>query len=83
MVAFVWCYKIGDYIDQQIQKIKIKKHGRRAVRVFKYGIDYLSKLLKNGFNLLKINLLIFFHSHLNFVLCDKNTYLFKYFFKIL
>lgn len=35
MIAFVWCYKIGDYIDEYIEKIKIKKHGRRAVSVFK------------------------------------------------
>lgn len=25
MIAFVWCYKIGDYIDS-IKPIKIKKH---------------------------------------------------------
>ncbi|MFT4062468.1 MAG: hypothetical protein QM642_08950 [Edaphocola sp.] len=27
MVAFVWCYKIGDHIDQNIKAVKIKKHG--------------------------------------------------------
>lgn len=35
MIAFVWCYKIGDHIDSQIKPIKIKTHGRRAVSVFK------------------------------------------------
>ena len=45
MIAFVWCYKIGDYIDENIQKITIKKHGRRSISVFKYGLDCLSKYL--------------------------------------
>ena len=53
MIAFVWCYKIGDFLDENIQKIKIKKHGRRAVSVFKYGLDYLSKFLLTGFNSLE------------------------------
>lgn len=59
MIAFVWCYKIGDFIDENIQKIKIKKHGRRAVSVFKYGLDYLSKFLLSGFNLLGIKIFQF------------------------
>jgi len=59
MIAFVWCYKIGDYIDENIQRIKIKKHGRRSVSVFKYGLDFLSEFLTSGFNPLKINILQF------------------------
>ena len=59
MIAFVWCYKIGDYIDGKIKKIKIKKHGRRSVSVFKYGLDYLSKFLLSGFNLLEIKIFQF------------------------
>lgn len=35
MIAFVWCYIIGDHIDTQIQQIEIKTHGRSAVSVFK------------------------------------------------
>ena len=49
MIAFVWCYKIGDYLDQNIQKIKIKTHLRKAISVFKYGLDYISKELLTGF----------------------------------
>ncbi|MEM0578807.1 IS4 family transposase, partial [Flavobacterium polysaccharolyticum] len=56
MIAFVWCYKIGDYLDEYIQKIIIKKHGRRAVSVFKYGLDYLSKFLLTGFKSLENNM---------------------------
>lgn len=59
MVAFVWCYKIGDYLDDNVKRIKIKKHGRRAISVFKYGLDYLSKCLFTGVNRLENNLFSF------------------------
>lgn len=59
MIAFVWCYKIGDFIDQNIKKIEIKKHGRRAISVFKYGLDCLSKFLLTGYEPLKNNLFSF------------------------
>lgn len=59
MIAFVWCYRIGDYIDTNIKKIKIKKHGRRAVSIFKYGLDYLSRALLTGYNELNINVFKF------------------------
>jgi hypothetical protein len=59
MVAFVWCYKIGDYLDDNVKRIIIKKHGRRAVSVFKYGLDYLSKFLFTGVNRLENNLFCF------------------------
>ena len=57
MIAFVWCYKIGDYIDT-IKPIAIKNHGNRLISVFKQGLDYLSRLLllsKNQYNPLNIN----------------------------
>lgn len=59
MIAFIWCYKIGDYLDQNIKKITIKKHGRRAVSVFKYGLDFLSKSLLTGYNNLEYSLFRF------------------------
>lgn len=59
MIAFLWCYKIGDYLDENIKKIEIKKHGRRAVSVFKYGLDYLSKSLLTGFNSLGYSIFSF------------------------
>ena len=59
MIAFVWCYKIGDYLDENILKIKIKKHGRRAISVFKYGLDFLSKFLFTGINKLENSLFSF------------------------
>src|SRR5690554_3972329 len=60
MVAFVWCYKIGDFIDSEIKPIKIKKHGNRAVSVFKYGLDYLSRVLISNCNYINISCLKFF-----------------------
>lgn len=59
IIAFVWCYKIGDFIDQEIKEIVIKKHGRKAISVFKYGLDYLSRFLITGFNMLEINVFKF------------------------
>ena len=59
MIAFVWSYKIGDYLDENIKKIETKKHGRRAVSVFKYGLDYFSKFLLTGFNSLEYSLFNF------------------------
>lgn len=60
MIAFVWCYKVGDYLDRYVKAIVIKKHGHRAKSVFKYGLEYMSNILlkteRKGFEelLLKI-----------------------------
>ncbi len=59
MIACLWCYKVGDYIHDQIRPIKIKKHQRKAVSIFKYGLDYIAECLLSGFNKLNINLLQF------------------------
>jgi hypothetical protein len=55
MIAFVWCYKLGDYIDEYVKRICVKKYGRRAVSVFKCGLDYLSKVLLTGHNSLSFS----------------------------
>lgn len=44
LVAFVWAYKVGIYIDS-ICPIKVKKHGRKAKSLFKYGLTYLANVL--------------------------------------
>jgi len=48
MIAFVWCYIVGDYLDQHVKSIAIKKHGPRAKSVFKYGLEYISNTLLNS-----------------------------------
>lgn len=59
MIALVWCYKIGDFVDQNIKPIKIKKHQRKAFSVFKYGLNCLNSLLLNNLNSMNINVLQF------------------------
>jgi hypothetical protein len=44
IIAFVWAYKAGIYLDS-ICPIVIKKHGRRAKSLFKYGLTYLANAL--------------------------------------
>jgi len=50
MIAFVWCYKIGIFIHENIRKIEVKKHGRRAKSIFKCGLSYIANLLLNSRN---------------------------------
>jgi hypothetical protein len=47
LIAFTWAYKTGIYLDS-IKPIKIKKHGRRAKSLFKYGLVHIAKLLFNN-----------------------------------
>ena len=44
LIAFVWAYKTGIF-QHSILPIKIKKHGRRAKSLFKYGLTYLANVL--------------------------------------
>ncbi len=59
MIAFIWCYRVGDYLDQKIKQIKVKTHLRKAISIFKYGLDYISKELLTGFKMLNINIVHF------------------------
>ena len=56
MIAFVWSYKIGIYLHQNCKAIQIKKHGRKAISIFKYGLDYISNCLLNSKMKRKINI---------------------------
>ena len=49
MIAFVWCYKAGIYLHQ-IKPIQIKKHGRMAKSIFKYGLTLIANVLLNSEN---------------------------------
>lgn len=59
MIAFVWGYKTGIYLHQNVKKILIKKHGRKAVSIFKYGLDYISNCLLNKKMKATINIYLF------------------------
>lgn len=58
MIAFVWCYKIGIYLHQ-IKPIKIKKHGRKAKSIFKYGLTFLARCFLDPENQKNINIYSF------------------------
>ncbi|MDZ7759968.1 MAG: IS4 family transposase [Desulfovermiculus sp.] len=45
-IAFAWAYKVGT-IENKIKKIKIKSHGRKAVSIFRYGLDILDDILSH------------------------------------
>ena len=45
-LAFCWCYKVGTW-RKEITPIKIKSHQRPAKSVFRYGIEWIRKLLNN------------------------------------
>ena len=39
-IAFCWAHKAGEW-QHEVKPIKIKKQGRAAVSLFRYGLDYL------------------------------------------
>lgn len=39
-IACVWACKTGEWLNEE-KEIAIKKHGRKAISVFRYGLDYL------------------------------------------
>jgi len=47
LIAFAWVYKAGIYLDT-LRPIKIKKHGKKAKSLFKYGLNYIANLLFNN-----------------------------------
>jgi len=58
MIAFVWCYKVGIYLHA-IKPIPIKKHGRKAKTIFKYGLSFIASVLLNSENQSSINVIAF------------------------
>ena len=59
IVAFTWCYCIGIYRNEHIKKIRMLKHKRRAVSLFKYGLDLVSDYLLNPYSNRKIDIFKF------------------------
>jgi hypothetical protein len=43
-IAFCWAYLVGDF-NVKRKAIKIKKHGRKAVSVFRVGLDILTRTI--------------------------------------
>lgn len=40
-IAFCWAHKTGEWKHTEIMPIKIKKHGRPAISIFRYGLDFI------------------------------------------
>jgi len=51
-IAFAWAHKTGEW-RSEIKPIKIKKHGRPAVSIFRLGLDYISSAVVNAFSKLE------------------------------
>jgi hypothetical protein len=47
-VAFAWAHKSGEW-KSETKVIKIKKHGRPAVSLFRVGLDYVTTAIVNAF----------------------------------
>ena len=47
-VAFCWAHKTGEWRHEH-RPIKIKRHGRPEVSLFRYGLDYLVDFIANLF----------------------------------
>jgi hypothetical protein len=47
-IAFSWCHLIGEWRHDH-RPIKIKKHGRKATSLFRYGLDYIREVLFNPY----------------------------------
>jgi hypothetical protein len=45
-IAFCWAHLVGEWKHEQ-KPIKIKKHGRPAISLFRYGMDYIIDTLTN------------------------------------
>lgn len=45
-LAFCWAHKVGEWLSQQ-KALKLKKHGRLAKSIFRYGLNHLRRILCN------------------------------------
>ncbi|MBD3886722.1 IS4 family transposase [Phormidium tenue FACHB-886] len=45
-IALCWAFRTGEWLAQH-HSIPIKKHGRKAQSIFRYGLDYLRRTLLN------------------------------------
>jgi Transposase DDE domain len=45
-IALCWAYRTGQWLSK-LKPISLKKHGRKAKSIFRYGFDYLRHILLN------------------------------------
>ena len=46
-LALCWAVKTGEWLHQCVTPIKVKKHGRRAKSIFRYGLNYLRSIVSD------------------------------------
>ena len=46
VIAATWAYAVGEWIEQQTP-VKLKKHGRRPVGIFRQGLNFLINIILN------------------------------------
>jgi len=57
-IAYLWSILIGIWLDASTP-IKLKKHGRKSISIFRYGFDYLVRVIKSIYdNLFEFNNLV-------------------------
>jgi hypothetical protein len=54
-IALIWAFTAGLWLHKK-QPIPLKKHGRRAISLFRLGLDYLERLIRNRSFPLPVNL---------------------------
>ena len=47
-IAFAWSHRVGEWRHEEVEPIKIKKHGRLAKSLFRHGLDFIRELLFVG-----------------------------------
>jgi len=45
-ITFCWCIITGEWLNS-LKEIKVKKHGRKEISIFRYGLDMLREILLN------------------------------------
>jgi hypothetical protein len=59
LIAFTWSYLVGIYLHEQVKPVKVKKHGRKAKSLFKYGLTEIAGVLLNAENQSNTNIFKF------------------------
>ena len=55
-IAFLWAYLAGIHKNMEVKPVRILKNGRKAVSIFKYGLDYIAECLLNPSRIPKFNI---------------------------
>ncbi len=50
MMAFLWCYNIGEFVHRNLKPIRVLRHGRKEKSIFRYGLDILTEFLARDRN---------------------------------